>query len=252
MCLTATENSDYSGLHYSSCNGTNPNQYFIFERKENNYLVLGRFRTLSDDNYCVDMQSTHTIPIHLHKNCSEAWEIRDDGILKNIEDGKCLGKDEKNLTEVSAVDCNSKDVEALSLFDPNLHRSWDDFIFVHKTNYTTPEEIIEASFFYDGATNDSWIAIYPASADPSSLPPGKYMWNYACGRHWDFRVDSTCQSTAKSGIAVFSRDNVGWLDLWPLDAGEWRIHMIDGQSSPYKAVLSSDVFSVTKSLNILK
>jgi hypothetical protein len=53
----------------------------------------------------------------------------------------------------------------------------------------------------------------------------------------------------KVELLFSAKNNVVGNDPWPLKTGEWRIHMIDDQSAPYKAVLSSAVFSVTKSLD---
>jgi hypothetical protein len=250
MCLTHDGNTQQSKLFYSSCNANDQNQYFIFKRQEDSSIISGKFHSLSDDNYCIEMHNTFQTQVFLHTNCRDTWEIMDNSVLRNIGDNECIGTSPKDITTVAAVDCTSEDVDALSLFDPNLHSFWDDFIFVHKTNYTTdPEESVEASFFYNGANEASWIAIYPASEDPSSLPSPATMWQRSCES-----VGSVCPSIAKSGIAVFNskskttmkskEDGKNFSFNWPLDTGEWRIHVINDQEPPYKAVLSSDVFFI--------
>ena len=113
MCLTSDGNHDMAKIFYSSCSEKNRNQIFIFKRlKSNLFTSFGRlYSGMADSDWCMEMHSTNNDQLFMHSNCWDTYEIMKNGALKNIKEGKCLGSDESDRTQVNAVDCDSEHVE---------------------------------------------------------------------------------------------------------------------------------------------
>lgn len=118
-----------------------------------------------------------------------------------------------------------------------------DFVRTDKLNYSF-DEGIQVTFQFDNLKSDSWIAIYPASEDSNNLPSPSIMWQWHCGG--TAGGSSPCPVGNTTGIIVFSKESSHGNTPWPLCDGEWKIHLINDQSSPYKAELSSEIFYILK------
>lgn len=114
MCLTSERNFNYASLLYSKCRDDDLNQVFIFKRLKSDRLLS--FGTLfsSNENLCVEMNDEDLL---MYSSCQDTVEILDNGTLKHIESGTCFGVDATESTKVTAVDCNSEQVDTWTATD---------------------------------------------------------------------------------------------------------------------------------------
>ncbi len=117
MCLTFLGDDYFSGLVLQSCDNKNPFQDFSYQAsgdsQSNPFMKLGRFRTKYGK--CLEMdvyQANLNYRIFLHPACKDTWEILENGVLKNIGEGKCVGMIEGDESYTATiVECSSSDAE---------------------------------------------------------------------------------------------------------------------------------------------
>jgi hypothetical protein len=126
-CLTYNIGDDgNSNLYYNECDDNiQYQQSFYFRRLESDlFLSFGGFHPFNNADYCVEMYSTDAEkPIVLQSECWNTWEILESGALKNIQENKCMGKHKSDFTKITAVECDSEDVEIWSVATTTIYPS---------------------------------------------------------------------------------------------------------------------------------
>jgi hypothetical protein len=115
-CLEATDSEHNVGLVFGDCNNGNLNQDFVLKkRKTENFFNMLDIKT-PDEISCLSFSSDETYPVRMNRNCLDSWEILNNGSIKNLEKGVCLGRDQANNTKVAFVDCENSEV--LQIWSP--------------------------------------------------------------------------------------------------------------------------------------
>ena len=87
-----------------------------------------------------------------------------------------------------------------------------------KANYAVNEDVVVTWKYENGdAQAEDWIGIYPAN-QATPLPAGSTMWEWVDGRTRLFFAG--------------------------LDPGEYRVHIVRNEASPYPVVATSETFAV--------
>lgn len=117
-------------------------------------------------------------------------------------------------------------------------------------NYKEGQDI-EIDFFYaippgdeNQSSDGAWIGLWPADADPLSLPSPSANWKYICSNSQD---DSSCEeANPTTGWVTLNGDSVDGMS-WPLTSGTWMVHLIAGgmmDNTSYQSLASSEAFTI--------
>ena len=235
MCLSFFSDSGKVEVFLSVCTANNMNQIFRFLRDNDNNSFEGKIYDIGQQ-FCLGRNvNTRQVVMKSTTDCNDGWGIQGNGALENTTPRNYCMK--RNGVKVIMIECDEDDVETWSLFNPTLHPP-QNFIVTEKNSFPTIEDIV-GIFSFDEAKNDTLVAIYPATEDPSSLSiSGFAMLLNLCQN----MMNGTCHSDTgtTTGTIIFKQNNSS-----ALSDGEWRMHLINNnQQAPYRAELSSNSFRI--------
>ena len=105
MCLVDLEWE----VSYKACDDGDNKQVFYFKRFQDNPSSL--FQIVADGSKrCIEMDTGEqfTNSIFANTACIDRWVVQENGVLRNVGEGKCIGR---NGVKLTAVDCNSGPIQ---------------------------------------------------------------------------------------------------------------------------------------------